>query len=193
MLLLLKLNFCSGSHVDHSNSASQLCKSFLKLLPVVVRCAVSNLDLDHGDSVSDCGSFSCSVDDCCVVLIDSHSLCSSKHCDICILKLHAKLFCDDLSTCKYSDILKHCLSSVAEARSLYSNYVQCASDSVENQCCKSFTIHILSDHYKWLAGLGNLLQERKKFLHVGDLLVIDENVWVVHDTGHGVPVVAEVG
>jgi len=73
------------------------------------------------------------------------------------------------------DVLEHGLAAVAEAGGLDGADVQGAAQVVDDEGGQGFAFDILGDDEKRLAGLGDLLKQGKKILHVGDLLVVDED------------------
>ena len=192
MLLLLKLNLGCCTYVDNCNTACQLSKPLLQLLPVVVGCCLCNLCPDLCNPVLDVGSSTTAVDDCGVLFLNLYCLCLSKHIQCGVLKLESQFLGDDLAACKDCDILKHCLSSVAEARSLDCNCIDCATDCVYNQCCKSLALYILCNDKKRLVGLNYFLKHWEKVLHVGDLLVKDKDERTFQNCCHVVPVCCEI-
>lgn len=73
-----------------------------------------------------------------------------------------------------SDVTQHFFSSVAKARSFYSNTGEGAAQFVEQQGGQCFALDVLCDDQQLLAGLYDLLEQRQNLLDVGNLLIGDE-------------------
>ena len=82
------------------------------------------------------------------------------------LKVKTQFLRDNLAACENSNILKHFLSSVAEAGSLNCYAGKGAAELVDNKCRESLALDVLSDDYQLLTRLNNLLQQRKYLLNV---------------------------
>src|SRR5690606_2030356 len=99
-------------------------------------------------------------------------------------QVKTKLFCNHLSASQGSDILQHSFTAVAEARCLNRYASKGSAKSVHDQGSLRFTFNILCDDNKRFTLLNYLLKHRKNFLNVGDLLVCDQDVWVIQNSDH---------
>ena len=110
-----------------------------------------------------------------------------------ILELHAEVGGDDLTAGEHCDILKHFLTSVAEAGGLDAYAGEGAAQLVEDDGCKSLALDILCDDEELSAGLDDLLEQGQDLLNVGDLLIGDEDESVLEDCFHLLGVGCHVG
>ena len=110
-----------------------------------------------------------------------------------VLELEAELLGDDLAAGEDGDVLEHGLAAVAEAGGLDGADGEGAAEVVDDEGGEGLAVDVLGDDEEGLAGLGDLLEHGEEVLHVGDLLVVDEDVGVLEDGGHGVAVGGEVG
>ena len=178
-LLVFHLCLCRSTYADNSYAAGELSKSLLKLLAIEVRLRLSDLRSDLGNASRDLILSTETVNDDCVVLGHLDRLAAAKlsHCHI--LELDAEFIGYDRAACKNCDILQHIFSSVAIARSLNSNNIECTAKLVDDKCCKSLTLNILSDDEQLSAALYDLLEHRQKILDVADLLVNDQDIRIL--------------
>ncbi len=84
-------------------------------------------------------------------------------------------------------------SAVAETRRLYRSDFKPAAQLVDDQRRQRFAFHVLGDDEHWLAGLHHRLQQRKQLLQTGELLLVDENVRILHLHPHLVGIGDEIG
>lgn len=82
---------------------------------------------------------------------------------------------------------------VAEARGLHRANVEHAAQLVDDQSRERFAFDVFGDDHERLAGFGDRLEYREKFVEVGNLLLVDENVGVFKDAFHVVGVGDEIG
>ncbi len=116
-----------------------------------------------------------------------------RSCDLDVLQLDAEIFGDGLAAGQNRDVLQHGLAAIAEARSLDGRDVQRATQLVDDQGRQRFTFHVLGDDHQRTSALGDLLEQRKQVLHRGDLLLVDEDVGVLHHRFHALRIGDEVG
>ena len=95
------------------------------------------------------------------------------------VQLAANLLADYLSSGQNGHVFEHCLAAVAEPRGLDCQNTECSAKLVDYQGSQGLSIDILSNDQQVLADLKNLLQRRKNVCHSRDLLVGDQNVWIV--------------
>ena len=165
-LLLFHLCLCSSTNADHAYAAGQLCKSLLKLFFIEIRSGLFCLHIDLSDSGLDRSRITCTVNDDGVLFGNLNGLSTAKHIHGCLFQLVTNLGRNNCTACQDSDILEHSLSSVAIARSLDCNNLECTSQAVQYQCCKRFALNILSDDQQLLAALYDLLKDRQDLLDI---------------------------
>ena len=132
------------------------------------------------------------VDDSCIVLVDSNLVSRTQHIQSSLLQLQALLLRDNNTASQYCDILQHGLATVTEARSLHSTNLQTATQTVNNQSSQSLRINILSDNQQRTTTLSSRLENWQELLQVRNLLIIKKDVWVIHYTLHLVCISHEV-
>src|SRR5690606_21634369 len=110
VLTLLHLYFSRSANADDGNAASELGKTLLKLLTVVIRRGLFDLSLDLGNAAFDLGLLAGTVDNRRVFLGDGNALRTAQHFKGDVLELDAEIFGDDLTTGQNRDVLEHCLA-----------------------------------------------------------------------------------
>ena len=89
-------------------------------------------------------------------------------------------------------ISSHGLATIAKAGSLDGNGLQDAANVVHHQCGQRFTIHIFGDDQQRAARLGDLLRHRKQVADVGNFLVVQQDVGILHQGELAILIVDEV-
>ena len=120
-------------------------------------------------------------------------LACAEHIDGGLLEFEADLFGDHLAAGQDGDVFQHGLAAVAEAGSLDGADVQHAAQLVDHQGGQRFAFDVFGDDQQRTAGLGGLLQNREEVLHVGDLLVVDQDHGVFKGSFHPLRIGDEVG
>src|SRR5690606_14423747 len=100
------------------------------------------------------------------------------------IELAANFFADHASASEGSNVAQHFLAPVTEAWCLDSKAVEAALQLVDNEGGESFAINILGQDHESLAGLGNCLDGRQHVLDRADLLVGDEDEWLIELGSH---------
>src|SRR5882757_6924088 len=192
-LLLLHLGLSCSTDLDDGNATDKLCQTLLELLAVVVGRGLLNLRTNLTYAAFDLGVLTSTVDDGGVVLVDGYALRCAQVFDLHRLELDAQIFGDGLATGQNCDIAKHCLATVAKARSFDGSDVERATQLVDYQGCECLTVYILSDDDERLASTGDLLEQGKQVLHGADLLLIDQDVRIFESCFHALFIGHEVG
>ncbi len=109
------------------------------------------------------------------------------------LQLKAELRRNNLAAGQNSNILQHLLAAVAEAGRLHCYTVESAAQLVQNQGCERLALNVLGNDDQLTAGLYNLLQQRENFLDIGNLLICNQQIGVVHNGFHFIRVCRHVG
>src|SRR5437899_369952 len=193
ILALLDLDFGCTADADHRDAARELGQTLLQLLTVVVRGGFLDLRLDLIDARFDVGFLAGAVDDGGVLLVDHHLLGATEHVERDVLELDAEIFRDRLTTGQDRDVLQHGLAAIAEARSLDGRNLQAATQTVHDQRGQGLAFDVFRDDDERLAALHHGFQQRKQFVQVGELLLVDQDVGVLHFNAHLVGVGDEVG
>src|SRR6266702_6295539 len=193
ILALRHLDLGRAADADHRDAACELGETLLELLTVVVRGGFLDLRLDLGHARFDVGLLAGAVDDRGVLLVDHHLLGATEHVERDVLELDAEVFRDRLTTGQNCDVLEHRLAAIAEARSLDGRDLQTATETVHDQGGEGFTFDVFGDDDQRLAGLHHSLEQRQQLVQRGELLLVDEDVGVVHFNAHLVGVGDEVG
>src|SRR5580700_45321 len=193
ILALLDLDLGGAADAVHRNAARELGKTFLQLLAVVVGGGLLDLRLDLRDAVLDVFLLAAAVDDRGVLLVDHHLLGLAEHRQRDVLELDAKVFADRLAAGQDGDVLQHGLAAIAEAGRLYGCDFQAAAQLVDHKRGQRLALDVFGDDEERLAGLHHGLEQREQLVERGQLLLVDEDVGVLHLNAHLVGVGDEVG
>src|SRR6476659_3271100 len=193
ILALLDLYFGRTADADNRDAARELGQTLLQLLTVVVRGGLLDLRLDLVDARLDVGLLAGPADDGGVLLVDHHLLGATEHGERDVLHLDAEVFRDRLTAGQNGDVLQHGLAAIAEARSLHGSNLEAATQTVDDEGGESFAFDVFRDDDQRLAGLHHGLQQRQQLVQRGELLLVDQDVGVVHFDAHLVGVGDEVG
>ena len=180
VFLLFHLHLAGCTYVQLCYAACQFGKTLLQLLFVIGGLGRCYLCFDLCHTGCDGVFVACAVDDGGVVFVHGDGLSGAEHLDGCLLKLDAFLLADDGAAGEDSDVFQHLFAAVAEARSLHGADLQLCTQTVDNQCCQCLAVHILCDDEQRSAALYCRLQDRKQLFEVGDFLVIDKDIGLVH-------------
>src|SRR5713226_2050911 len=193
VLALLHLDLGGAADADHRDAAGELGQTLLQLLTVVVRGGFLDLRLDLVDAGFDVGLLAGTVDDGGVLLVDHHLLGATEHGERDVLELDAEIFRDRLAAGQNRDVLQHRLATIAETRGLHGGNLEAAAQTVDDEGSESLAFDVFRDDDERLAGLHHGFQERKQFVQAGELLLVDQDVGIVHFNAHLVGVGDEVG
>ncbi len=178
-LSFLHLCLSGSADTDHRYAACQLGKSLLQLFPVKIRCRLVNLCLDLCDTALNFIFSAFSVHDNSIFFLNLNGFCTAKLIQGGLLQIESQLLADHLAACQDSDILKHFLSSVTVTRRLYRYYVKGSAKLVDHQSAKSLALNILGNDQQSGTCLNHLLKKGKDLLNIRNLLICDQDVWVV--------------
>src|SRR5438874_11133689 len=193
ILALPHLDFGRAADADHRDAARELGQTLLQLLTVVVRGGFLDLRLDLLDARLDVSPLAGTADDGGVFLVDHHLLGAAEHLQGDVLELDAEIFRDRLTTGQNRDVLQHGLAAIAEARSLDGGNLEAATQTVDDEGGESFAFDVFRDDDQRLAGLHHGFEQRQQLVQRGELLLVDQDVGVVHFNAHLVCVGDEVG
>ena len=180
VFLLFHLHFAGSSDVELRYAACQFGKTLLQFLFVVSRFGSCNLCFDLSHAVSDSLFVASSIDDGCVVFIDCDRLGCSEHIQCSLLEFDTFLFADNRSAGEDSDVLQHLFAAVAEARSFDCTDLELRTQTVDNQCCQRFAVHVFRDDEQRTSALYGGFKNRQQLFEVGDFLVVDEDIRFIH-------------
>ena len=193
MLLLLELDLGGSANLDHRDAARKLGEALLELLLVVVRRGLLDLRLDLRHARLDLGWLPRAINDGRVVLGRNDTSCSTEILGRDAVELAADLFRDHRSAGQHRDVAEHLLASVAEAWRLHRKHLYGAADLVHHQRGECLAVHILSDDQEWSTGADRLLKRWECIGNSRNLLVGNEDRWVVELCLHAIRVRHEVG
>ena len=145
VFLLFHLDLGSRTYIEDCYTAGEFAETFLEFLPVIIGSSGSNLLADEVRPFLDGFLVARTVHDSRIFLGDDNLLGTSEHVRSSVLKSKASFLGNHDSTGKGSYILKHFLTTVTEARSLYGSNLQCTAEPVHYQCGEGFPIDILCD------------------------------------------------
>src|SRR5262249_48681958 len=184
ILALLPLDLGGATDADHRDAAGELGQALLELLAIIVGGGLLDLRLDLGDAALDVRLLAGAVDDRGVLLLDHHLLGATEHGERHVLQLDAEVFRDRLAAGEDRDVLQHGLAAIAEARRLDGRDLEAAAQLVDDEGGERFAFHVLGDDDERLAGLHHGFEQRQELLQPGQLLLVDEDVGVVHLDAH---------
>src|SRR5947208_10149476 len=193
ILALPHLDFGRAADADHRDAARELGQTLLQLLTVVVRGGFLDLRPDLLHARLDVGLLAGAADDGGVFLVDHHLLGATEHLQGDVLELDAEIFRDRLTTGQNGDVLQHGLAAIAEARSLDGRDLEAATQTVDDEGSEGFAFDVFRDDDQRLAGLHHGFEQRQQLVQRGELLLVDQDVGVVHFNAHLVCVGDEVG
>src|ERR1700690_2510777 len=193
ILALLHLDLGRAADADPRDPAGELGQTLLEFFPIIVRRGFLDLRLDLIHARLDVGLLAGAVDDRGVFLVDHDLLGAAKHVEGDVLKLDAEIFRDRLTAGQDRDVLQHGLAAIAEARRLDGGDLQTATQAVDDEGGESFAFDVFGDDDERLAGLHHGLEQREQLVQRGELLLVDEDVGIVHFNAHLVGVGDEVG
>ena len=100
---------------------------------------------------------------------------------------------DRLAAGQDRDVLQHGLAAIAEARRLHGRDLEAAAQLVDDERGERLALDVLGDDEQRLAGLHHRFEQRQQLLQARELLLVDQDVGVVHLDAHLVGVGDEVG
>src|SRR3984885_4261330 len=193
VLALLELDLGRRAGLDDGHAAGQLGQPLLQLLAVVVGVGVVDLGADLVNAARDLLRVASAVHDRRLVL-GHHDLAGpAEHAQVDVVQLEADLLADDLATGEDGDVTEHGLAAVAEARGLHRDGPEQPAHLVDDQRGERLALDVLGDDGQRLAGLHDLVEQRKQVLVGRDLRVDDEDVRVLEDGLEALGVGDEVG
>src|ERR1019366_2264468 len=110
-----------------------------------------------------------------------------------LVEFDAKILTDHLSASEDSDVFEHRLATIAEARSLHRRNLEASAQLVDDERGKRLALNVLGHNEERLRGLHYCFQQRKQFLQAGKLLLVDQEIGVIHLYSHLFGVGDEVG
>ena len=156
----LHFRFRRCADADNCYAASQLRKAFLKLFFIIIGGRFFDLGFDGFDASFDV--FLLPMPSTIVVLSLSTLTCFARP-SISIVasfEIKANFFRNHCTARKRSNILQHCFSSVAKARSFYRNAVEYAAQLIDYESSESFAFNVFSNNEQLFALLNNLFQNQ---------------------------------
>ena len=113
-------------------------------------------------------------------------------CDLEGIKFHSEVLHDRGRTREGRDVLEHGLASITVARGLHGTDLKHASELVDDQRREGFAGDVLGDDQQRLLRRHDLLEERDELRDVVDLVLMDEDQWLLENDLHRLGVGDEV-
>src|SRR5699024_9297442 len=177
-LTLFELNLGCGTNLDDRNATGQFGETVLQFVAVPIRFGCFDFVFDLANAVGYVLSVTGAINDGGDFLGDGNTTCATQNFGTNLIQLHAQVFGNNLCTSQGGNVLQHGLAAAAEARGFDSNSVQGTAQFVDHQGGQCFTVNIFSDDESRILFLQNLFQQWQEFLHVGDLRLGQQNVWI---------------
>ncbi|CAB5132789.1 unannotated protein [freshwater metagenome] len=193
MLLFFQLDFSGCANLEDCNAAGQLGETLLQFFAVVIRISVFDFSLDLIDATLNVAIIATTFDQRGLVFGDDHLFGFTQKIKGCGFQLQANFFADDLTTGEDGNVLQHGLAALTKTRSLDSNRLEGATDLVNHQCGKSFSVNIFSDDHQRTTGLHDLFQDWQHVTDGRDLRRHQQDVRVFKNNFHPLRVSHEVG
>src|ERR1019366_1389600 len=191
-LLFLHFGLGGRADLDHRDAAGELRQTFLELLAVVIAGGLVDLGTKLLDAPRNGLRLAGAVDDGGVILVHRDALGAAQVFQADAFHLDADIFHNRLAAGQDADVFEHRLAAIAEARGLHRASVQRAAQFVDHEGGERFAFDFLGDDQQRLAGAGDLLQQRQQILHVGDLLLVDQDVGIFQNHFHALGIAHEV-
>src|SRR5438034_3778196 len=191
-LLFLHLALGGRADLDDGDTADKLREPLLQLLAIVVGGGLLDLGADLLHPAFGVGALALALDDGRVVLVRGDLLRLAEVLDFEVLELDAEVLGDALAAGEDGDVLEHGLAAIAEARRLDGEHLKSAAQLVDDERRQRLTLDVLGDDHQGAAALGHLLEERQELAHVGNLLLVDQDVRVLQHALHAFGVGDEV-
>ena len=103
-----------------------------------------------------------------------------------------RIFRDRLGAGEDRDVFQHRLAAIAESRRLDRRDLEAAAQLVDDQRCERLALDVFRDDDQRLRGLHDRFEQRQELLQARELLVVDQEVGVLHLDAHLVGVGDEV-
>ena len=91
------------------------------------------------------------------------------------------------------DVFEHSLAAITEAGCFHRRNLEATAQLVDDERSQSLALNILGDDDERLRGLYHRFKQRQQFLQARELLIVDEEIGVVHLYAHLFGVGDEVG
>ena len=184
VFLFLHFNLRSSTYIKNSYTARQLGQTFLQFFLVIIRFRRYNLSLDLLATFLDVFFVTGTVYNGCIILGDSYLVGSTQHFDSSLFQLQTFFLADDNTTGQHCNIFQHFLATVTEARSLHCTNLQLRTQTVYNQSCQRFAIHIFCNNQQRTTSLYCRFKNGQEIFQVGNLLIINQDVRFLHFALH---------
>ena len=187
------LGFAGCAHFEHAHAAGELGEAFLQLFLIVRAGGVGNLVLELCDAVLDILLLACAVHDGGVVLRDGHLFGRAEHLEGGLFEFETLLLADNYAAREDSDVFEHGLAAVTEAGSLDGANLELRAQAVYNERSESFAVNVLCNNEQGTAGLHGGVENGQEVVDGRNLLVVDEDIGVLHHALHLLSIGHEVG
>ena len=127
---------------------------------------------------------STALDDRGGILADLDLLGGSKLIEVDIFELDTEVIANHRAARKDRHVTQHGLAAVAKARGLDSDYVEQSTQAIDHQQGKGFAVDVFGYQNQTTARLSRFFEQWNHVPNVRDLLLVEQNVRVVHDRFH---------
>ena len=193
VFFLLLFGFAGSTHFEHAHATGEFAKAFLEFFLVVVARRVSDFALDEFDALSDVLFRTGTIDDGRVVLRYRNLFGRTEHFEGGLFEFQALFLTDDHTTRENGNVFEHRFAAVAETRSFDSANLELCAETVHHKSSQRFAIHIFGNDEEGTTALHGRFEDGQKLLHARNLLVVDEDIGVLHIANHLLGVGHEVG
>ena len=177
---LLHFSFSGRTHLDLSHTTSQFGQPLLQFFAIVFTFGAGNFATNQLATPFKRLFIPSSLGDGSVFTIDPHLLCATEIGELHIGQLNSEILEESPSLGKGSNVVEHGLATVAITRRLHCHDLNNPLELVQHQGCQSFAFHIFRNNHQRSLRLADLLKKRHEILGVADLLLMNEDVRVLH-------------
>ena len=182
LLLLFGLTGCTD--LEHAHAAREFAETFLEFLLVVVRSRVFDLVFDLLHALGNVFFLTGTVHNGGIVLRHGDFFSGAEHVERSLLKFESLVLTDHHAAGEHGDVLEHGLATVAESGRLHGTNLQLRAQAVHHEGGQCFAVHIFGDHQEGASALHGGFEDGEEVFEVGNLLVVDQDVGVLHLAVH---------
>src|SRR5260370_1835442 len=178
-LLFLHFDFGRSTDFDQGYTAGELGYALLQFLLVVIGSCFLDLLTNAFDAALDVRRLAGAVDDGGVLFLHQHLLRFAEIAQRRLLERQPDFIGNDLAARQDRDVLQHGLATIAEARRLDGGDLDDSADRVDDEGGQCFAFHIFRHDQELSATLRDGFEQREQLADVGDLLVYQQDQWLV--------------
>ena len=138
----------------------------MKLLAIIVRRRVLNLDTNFANATLDSFRITSTINDRGVVLVHGDALGITEVLKASALEIKTDFLRDNRTACQNRDVLQHRLTTITEPRCFTCRNLDDTAHVVDHESRKRFAFNVFSNDNEWARSLSYLLKHRKQFTDV---------------------------